>query len=172
MNEEMRVVWAKRLGLGGGAIAILLVLIWLFGSGDTDPGRVEVEAADIDEPFRQMARKKVVAVPGVPAEEEIPLEEDPNIPVVTPKCKLLVSWERRKVPQFTILDNLRDQSMMFDEDDLGCITAAGVSPAILDLAENRTDYNKLRGIKGTPGRNITKEHWTYLEHPSHPDNQK
>lgn len=164
-------LWAKRIGGVVAGLAVLLGLVWLFTPGDTEPV-VEVEAVDADEPFRIAARRKIVAAAVLPdAEEEIPLEEDPNIPVVTPKCKLLVTYERKKVPQYSILDTLRDQSMMFDEDDLGCLTAAGVSPAILDLAEARVDYNKQRGIKGTPGKNLTREHLTYLEHPSHPDNQ-
>ncbi len=164
-------VWKRRAGAGLVALAILAGLAWLFAPGTVGPrsAGTEIEALD---PSTTMRRRKVERLAAFTAKDEpVPLEEDPSIPVVTPNCKLLVSYERRHVPQFTILDTIRDGAMRFDEDDLSCLTAAGVSPAVLDLAEARIDYNKLRGIKGKPGKDLTREHWTYLEHPSNPANR-
>ncbi|MCB9692748.1 MAG: hypothetical protein H6736_13140 [Alphaproteobacteria bacterium] len=172
MDEETKRLWAKRAGAGLAAFLGLLVLVWLFMPTSTGPRSRPQTVGELDAPG-EGARKKVVQMASVaPADEPVELEDDPNIPVVTPNCKLLVGYERRKVPQYSILDTLRDSSMRFDEDDLACLTAAGITPAILDLAEARVDYNKARGIKGKPGVNLTLEHETYLAHPTHPDNQK
>ncbi|HHO51644.1 MAG TPA: hypothetical protein ENK18_12410 [Deltaproteobacteria bacterium] len=68
--------------------------------------------------------------------EAVVIETDePNIPQ-TEKCTMLAGWAQRGVPHYTLLDNIRDQAMLFTEDDLACLTAArDIPPIVLRFAE-------------------------------------
>lgn len=160
--------WRRWALLGTGLLAIVAGLGWWLMPGEVERTR------GLTNPIRELqvenrrSRRRVVKVADVEESEADgllqDLEDNPDV-VLTPKCRLLISYERKHVPQFTVLDTLRDQSMVFTEDDLGCLTAGGASPAVLDLAEQRPDYNALRGIKGTPGKNMTNEHEQFFNHP-------
>ena len=139
------------IGVAFFVVALIALVILFWPSASTD---VEVRSAETrDAPQIAVAERKVVKLTeGVAPEsdEPLPLEEDPNIPVVTDTCKWIVKDERRKVPQWVMLDNLRDRGQLFVEDDIRCLTAAGVTPAILDFAERYQDQNALQGKVGTP----------------------
>ncbi len=130
-----------------GGLVLAALMAWLFWP------TVEVSSEGVQRSARddgQMRAKRKVtrlaAADEVEEDEHIPLEEDPRIPVVTKTCKWIVTEERRNVPQWVMLDNLRDRSQRFAVDDIRCLTAAGVTPAILDFAERYEDHNK--GRKG------------------------
>lgn len=138
----------RRMGaVAAGGLLIVALLAWLFwptaieGVGESRTARnVETQG-----PKRKVTR--LAAAPAVEEDDdEIPLEEDPRIPVVTKTCKWIVTEERRNVPQWVMMDNLRDRGQRFAPDDIRCLTAAGVTPAILDYAEMYEDHNK--GRKG------------------------
>jgi hypothetical protein len=141
-----------RFVVAGLAAAVIVALLWWLMSptevNTTPSGRdvAEMRAK------RKAAKGKVRAVPATAAKptEWLPLEEDPAIPVVTATCKWIVTDERRNVPQWVMLDNLRDRGQLFVEDDIRCLSAAGVTPAILDFAERYIDRNKQQGIVGRP----------------------
>ncbi|MCB9676019.1 MAG: hypothetical protein H6737_12930 [Alphaproteobacteria bacterium] len=140
--------------IGAGALlAILLALLYAFWPGDT---RVETRETARAEAGQKRASRRVRAVnPAEKAAEAkfVELEDDPNIPVVTTTCKWIVTEERRNVPQWVMLDNLRDRGQKFQEDDIRCLTAAGVTPALLDFAERYQDQNVLQGKVGrAPGQ--------------------
>jgi hypothetical protein len=162
----------RRIAIGGGLGLVVIAGMTWWLTPEPAPIPTTVRTVQTLQTTQQRVDRKVVKLieQDVPSEDGLPpLDEDPNIEVVTPKCRTLVTYERRGVPQFTVLDTLRDQAMVFTEQDLGCLTAAGASPAILDLAESRIDYNALRGIKGKPGRDLTNEHETYFNHPRNRD---
>jgi len=66
---------------------------------------------------------------------------------VTSACKYIADWQARNVPDFVILDNLQARSQRFDEGDLACLTASGVSDAILRYAEHSSKTPRLDGGK-------------------------
>lgn len=67
--------------------------------------------------------------------EVVIIDEDGTIPR-TEKCETIAGWAQRGVPHYTLLDNIRDQAMLFTEDDLACLTAAEkVPPIVLRFAE-------------------------------------
>lgn len=134
------------------ALVVVALLWWLMSpSVDTTPSGRDIAELRAK---RKAGKGKLRAVPtaqSLPEPENwLPLEEDPNIPVVTKTCKWIVTEERRNVPQWVMLDNLRDRSQLFVEDDIRCLSAAGVTPAILDYAERYIDKNKLQGNVGRP----------------------
>ncbi|MEM6927527.1 MAG: hypothetical protein AAF602_11400 [Myxococcota bacterium] len=70
--------------------------------------------------------------------EEAPKEPSGNPNVVMPEgvphtatCRLIAGWAQRRVPHYTILDNIRDRSMRFTEDDRICLEAARDVPPIV-----------------------------------------
>lgn len=137
----------------GVSLAVLAVFaVWmLWPPGAKKSGTAEVLA---ERQARRKAKLKMKMIPPgdavLPTPEYLPLEEDPTIPVVTKTCKWIVTDERRNVPQWVMLDNLRDRGQLFVEDDIRCLTAAGVTPAILDFAERYQDQNKIQGKVGRP----------------------
>ncbi len=139
------------IGVGFFLLALLALVVLFWPRADTQTGIRATERDDA--PQMKVAKRKVVKLTpqGEEASDEpLPLEEDPAIPVVTETCKWIVKDERRHVPQWVMLDNLRDRGQLFVEDDIRCLTAAGVTPAILDFAERYQDQNKLQGKVGTP----------------------
>jgi len=137
------------------AVGLLVVLFWLFTT-DTQV----VDSTVVKELSVAPVVKKRVQIKASSLDEDrfLPLDEDPTIDVVTPKCRELVENERRGVLQVNLMDMVRDRGMRFTEQDLTCLTAGGASPAILSYAEDHEDYNKQQGIRGNPGRNTTREH--------------
>lgn len=60
----------------------------------------------------------------------------------TDTCRLIAGWAQRGVPDYTILDNIRDRSMRFTDDDRSCLAAArDVPPIAVRFAER---YKKSR----------------------------
>lgn len=143
---------APYLGALGLALLALVFLFWLFSPSvdPTTPSGADIEARRAKRKGKKVRIVQADAAPPV-MPDYLPLEEDPTIPVVTKTCKWLVTEERRNVPQWVMLDNLRDRGQTFVEDDVRCLTAAGVTPAILDFAERYMDQNRIQEIKGTPG---------------------
>jgi len=127
-------------------LVVLAALLWMFWPAPTSS--VDVVESKVEVPVvPKLAKRTAMQL----AEEKwLPLEEDPNIPVVTSTCKWIVTDERRNVPQWVMLDNLRDRGQLFVEDDIRCLTAAGVTPALLDFAERYQDLNKAQGRVGRP----------------------
>jgi len=74
---------------------------------------------------------------------QLPDEEVDGVKVTT-ACKTIVDWQARNVPDFVILDNLQARGQKFEEKDLACLTASGVSPGILRFAEHSPKTPKLR----------------------------
>ncbi|MEZ4316062.1 MAG: hypothetical protein R3F61_01095 [Myxococcota bacterium] len=135
----------------GVLLAVVAALLWWLwpASTEVDPGRSD-GVADTRSKSPERKVTKFVSAEERAEAAMLPLEEDPNIPVVTKTCKWIVTDERRNVPQWVMLDNLRDRGQKFVEDDIRCLTAAGVTPAILDFAERYQDQNKLQGKVGAP----------------------
>ncbi len=60
----------------------------------------------------------------------------------TTTCRLIAGWAQRHVPHYTILDNIRDRSMRFTEDDRSCLAKAkDVPPIVVRFADR---YKKSR----------------------------
>ena len=126
----------------GVVLAILLVFMAMPGERENRPASeptvldpVVMKAAQ-----RRRTVKKVPTVEAVLEDTELelpPLDEDPAINVVTGNCRKLIGMQRRGVPQFTILDQLRDSSMRFHDDDMQCLSAGGALQSVLSLAQNR-----------------------------------
>lgn len=134
----------RKVLFGVGAMLVVLgLVVWAMWPGSSEV-RVAEEVAESTSKTKKAKRKVLLAQGDVEIDEDLPLEEDPSIPVVTKTCKWIVEDERRNVPQWVMLDNLRDRGQLFVEDDLRCLTAAGVTPAILDFAERYQDRNALR----------------------------
>lgn len=141
----------KLAGIAGlGVVAV--VLAWLaLGRGGNDglpehqrmrQGVDDLQARAAFDLQKGEKKELVEAAPGEEDEEPIPLDEDPRIRVVTPKCRELITKMRRNVPSDTLLDTIRDRSMRFDDDDIQCLSVGGAKPAILDMANWQRDRNK------------------------------
>ncbi|MBX2796548.1 MAG: hypothetical protein KTR31_02730 [Myxococcales bacterium] len=82
--------------------------------------------------------------PGGEAELVIIESDEPDIPQ-TEKCTTIAGWAQAGTPHYTLLDNIRDQAMLFTEEDLACLTAARkVPPIVLRFAEMYQDKNQKR----------------------------
>ncbi len=136
-----------RLAIGFVALAAgLFVAAWfLLGSAD---------APEEERPRQGVGRvAKRVELP--PAErsvrsasaEAVALPDLESGVKVTPACKYIADWRARDVPDFVILDNLQARSQRFEEPDLACLTASGVSDAILRYAERNSKTPRLGGGK-------------------------
>lgn len=124
----------------GGLFAVLVIAVfaawWLSPDLDTGP-EVSVQVASMVPPPITPAQAEGASNPreGGTAVVTVIETEDPDIPQ-TDKCTMLAGWAQRGVPHYTLLDNIRDQAMLFTEDDLACLTAArDVPPIVLRFAE-------------------------------------
>lgn len=138
--------------LGFGLLAVgALLLAWLAlglrSSSDAETiQRTAVQVEGLDERTaawtkRQQAQDLVpIDVADTEVKPPVPLDEDPNIRVVTPYCRQLIGHMRRNVDSSTLLDMIRDGAMRFDDDDLQCLSAAGAKPAIVDMAARAPKY--------------------------------
>ena len=118
-------------------VAVLVIALiaawWLLPSVDTSiaeappppPGQAPTAPLELQEVEDQPRGKAEVVI----------VDDDGSIPR-TDKCELIAGWAQRGVPHYTLLDNIRDQAMLFTEDDLACLTAArDVPPIVLRFAE-------------------------------------
>jgi hypothetical protein len=137
-----------RLALGFVVLAVgLFVAAWfLLGTAS---------APEEDQPRQGVGRvaKRVELPPASPRPLKSPRAEAVELPdaadgvKVTPACKYIADWQARNVPDFVILDNLQARSQRFEEADLACLTASGLSDAILRYAEHSSKTPRLDGGK-------------------------
>ena len=133
--------------LGVGALLLAWLALGLNGAGDVDEvERTTVPVAGIDARTAEWTRRQqeqgLVPIDADPekAPPPLPLDEDPNIRVVTANCRQLIGHQRRNVDQSTLLDIVRDGNMRFTDDDLQCMSVGGAAPSILDMAARQPKY--------------------------------
>jgi len=128
--------WVKRaltFAVGLVVAMIALLLLWPRTAAGPDPAAARsARAAPVAATAGTAQAPAPAAVAGAPTTEDEELEH------ATPQCTTIVKWHRRNVPGWVIEDNMMAQGMKFDEADLACLTAAGVTPQILDFAEQNT----------------------------------
>ena len=126
----------RGIGLLMVLVAALLAVWLLWPDVDTGPDPVARRPAPAAVPERPEPPDAASATASDPGQAEVVVvdPEDPGIPK-TEKCTTIADWHARHVPDFTIADNMRDQAMLFTEDDLACLTASKVPPFVLQYAE-------------------------------------
>ena len=131
-NSKMRSV----LGIFG-VLVIALIAVWLlmpaFDTGPDPQAATPAASAPLGTIAAIDAEANPSAPPSLP--QVVIIDGDGDVPR-TKTCTMIAGWAQRRVPHYTILDNIRDQSMRFTKDDLTCLTAArDVPPIVLDFAE-------------------------------------
>lgn len=117
-------------------LVIAVLAVWLL-SPDLDTGPEVQQVVELTPPEAPIQPGEGANNPRDLGEAQaVVVETDaPDIPQ-TEKCTMLAGWAQRGVPHYTLLDNIRDQAMLFTEDDLACLTAArDVPPIVLRFAE-------------------------------------
>ena len=136
----------NRVALGLVVVSVVLfVAAWML-LGSLDPAPQESPRRGVGRVAKRIELPPVRPVPLRSARAEaaqLPDEEVDGVRV-TRACKYIVDWQARNVPDFVILDNLQARSQRFEEKDLACLTASGVSPAILRYAEHSPKTPRLR----------------------------
>lgn len=135
MNGHQRIA-AVLLAAGVG----LLAAAWLFLA--TAPIVEPVAQVRQPQPVKNAARGKAKRrwrgggreAAASEAAEAMELPADGVAPT-TDACAWVVNERRRGVHAFVLMDNIRDQGLRFQEDDVACLTAAGVDESIVRYAE-------------------------------------
>ncbi len=127
-----------RRGIGLLLVLVAAVLaVWLLWPDlDTGPEPVAVAPEPRAAPIKPPPQAASATTDDGGGEAELVIIDDAGNEIPrTEKCQLIEGWNERHVPHFTIADNMRDQAMLFTEDDLACLTASNVPPFVLQYAE-------------------------------------